>query len=553
MNTLKDSLVERYARDRVKALLDEGSFRELIGPYDGVESPHLADQQIVPQSDDGVVVGKGTLEGVPTVIIAIEGNFQGGGIGEVSGAKIAGALELAIEDNKKGKKTRAVIVFDTGGVRLQEANYGLIAISEIGSAIVELRQYAPVIGIVPGKIGSFGGMSINAGLLSAIIATKEGRIGLNGPEVVELEAGIEEIDSQDRQSIWGMIGGEQRLAMGLVDHLVDDDVDQIKNCLHQIYKDGLSQPRSSQVERYLSLLNSISLEEKVSPLKARELWSESDEVHSGFENDASSQSEQTRGAKWFNLLTKGAESYKRDAESVLCADQDGIRYLCVTAHPEASFYRARNGELGLKEGWMLAKYIREVIEADRNGEKRPIVAIVDVPSQAYGYHEELFGIHQACAASVDAYATARQKGHPIISLVVGKAISGAFLAHGLQANRILALDDEGVNIHVMSKQSAAKITRRTIPELEEATSKVPAMAYDIGSFATLGTLDELIKDVQADQPTNDQVKRIEEKISSTIDLVRMSQHDFSHRLKSDMAVENRVASIKVRKLLKEQW
>ncbi|MDV2883598.1 biotin-independent malonate decarboxylase subunit beta [Alkalihalophilus pseudofirmus] len=552
MNMLKDSLVEKYARDRVRSLLDEGTFKELINPFDGVESPHLRDQGIVPQSDDGVVVAKGKIDGVQAVMIAIEGNFQGGGIGEVSGAKIAGALELALEENKKGHMTRAALIFDTGGVRLQEANYGLLSISEIGSAIVALRQYVPVVGVVPGKVGSFGGMSINSGLLSSIIATKEGRIGLNGPEVVELEAGIEEVDSKDRQGIWGMIGGEQRLAMGLIDHLVDDDVDQIKECIHGVYKNGVGQPRSNQVERYLSFLQSVSVEEKVSPIQARKLWENSSNIEDLSESSVGSNQLLTRGARWFKQLTEGAEE-KNELSSVLCADKGGIRYLCVTANPEASFYRAKDGEVGLVEGWKLAKYIREVIEADNGREKRPIVAIVDVPSQAYGYHEELFGIHQALAASVDAYATARQAGHPVISLVVGKAISGAFLAHGLQSNRILALDDDAVNVHVMSKQSAAKITRRTIQELEEATGKVPAMAYDVRSFSTLGILDDLIEGVNGEAPTFEDVQFIHSKISYAINEVRYSTPDLSHRLKSDFGTKNRAFSVKVRELLREQW
>jgi malonate decarboxylase gamma subunit len=48
----------------------------------------------------------------------------------------------------------------------------------------------------------------------------------------------------------------------------------------------------------------------------------------------------------------------------------------------------------------------------------------------------LLGIHLACAAAVDAYASARLAGHPVIALLVGKAMSGAFLAHGYQAEYV---------------------------------------------------------------------------------------------------------------------
>lgn len=92
-----------------------------------------------------------------------------------------------------------------------------------------------------------------------------------------------------------------------------------------------------------------------------------------------------------------------------------------------------------------------------------------MPSQAYGYNEELVGIHLSLASSSQSYATARQNGHPVIGVIVGNAISGAFLAHGLQSNRLIALNDSAINVQAISKESAARITNRTLEELEKAT------------------------------------------------------------------------------------
>ena len=196
------SFIELKARQRAHALLDEDSYRELLDPFEGVMSPWLGAQGIVPQADDGMVVAKGTINGKPAVVVAIEGAFQGGSMGEVSGAKMAAALELAAEDNRNGIPTQAVLSLETGGVRLQEANLGLAAIADIHAAIVDLRRYTPVVGIVAGTVGCFGGMSIAAALCSYLIVTREARLGLNGPQVIEQEAGIEEYDSRDRPFIW---------------------------------------------------------------------------------------------------------------------------------------------------------------------------------------------------------------------------------------------------------------------------------------------------------------------------------------------------------------
>lgn len=267
------SFVELGARQRARALLDEGSFRELLDPFDRLTSPWLPKQGIVTQADDGVVVAKGTIDGQPALIAAIEGAFQGGSMGEVGGAKIAGALELAVEDNLKGIPTRAVLLLETGGVRLQEANLGLAAIAEIQAAIVELRECQPVIGVIAGSVGCFGGMSIAAGLCSYLVVTREARIGLNGPQVIEQEAGIEEYDSRDRPFIWSLSGGEQRYASGLADAYVADDTDAVREQLHELFALGKPvQPRSRRHAWFLQRLADVDTLEQLDAAAVRALY-----------------------------------------------------------------------------------------------------------------------------------------------------------------------------------------------------------------------------------------------------------------------------------------
>jgi len=199
------------------------------------------------------------------VVIAIEGTFQGGSMGEVSGAKMAGALELAAEDNRNGVPTQAILCLETGGVRLQEANLGLAAIADIHAAIVDLRQYTPVIGIVAGTVGCFGGMSIAAALCSHLIVTREARLGLNGPQVIEQEAGIDEYDSRNRPFIWSMTGGEIRYQSGLVDALVKDGVQAIKTAVNDALAQGVpAQHRSENYAFYLERLSRFDTAQQAS-------------------------------------------------------------------------------------------------------------------------------------------------------------------------------------------------------------------------------------------------------------------------------------------------
>jgi malonate decarboxylase beta subunit len=270
----RKSFVELDARGRAQALLDEGSYRELLGPFERLESPWLLLQGVVPQADDGLIVARGKIGGTDSVILAIEGQFHGGGIGEVSGAKIAAALDLALEDAKKGHTIQVVLLLETGGVRLQEANLGLETIAEINSSLIALRQYVPVVGVIAGMVGCFGGMSISASLCSYLIMTREARLGLNGPEVIEEQSGIEEFDSKDRQLIWGVNGGEQRHATGFADYLAEDDVEAIKECIVEAFGRGIpATHRSEQVDDYLKRLAVIDVSHQLESSEVRNLWS----------------------------------------------------------------------------------------------------------------------------------------------------------------------------------------------------------------------------------------------------------------------------------------
>ncbi|MEO4207458.1 biotin-independent malonate decarboxylase subunit beta [Acinetobacter pittii] len=269
----KQDFIELSARERAKALLDEGTFRELLDPFARVMSPWLIQQNIVPQADDGVVIAKGSIQERPVVLISIEGLFQGGSLGEVGGAKIAGALELAVEDNLKGIPTAAILLLETGGVRLQEANLGLAAIAEIQAAIVNLRQYQPVIAVVAGSVGCFGGMSIAAGLCSYIVMTKEGRLGLNGPQVIEQEAGVQEYNAKDRPFIWSITGGNQRFTSGLADAYVDDDRQKIRQQVIDYLTQGVPhQHRSSNYTFYLEKLQQVDTAEQITQAQVQALY-----------------------------------------------------------------------------------------------------------------------------------------------------------------------------------------------------------------------------------------------------------------------------------------
>jgi malonate decarboxylase beta subunit len=551
-----DSFAEKTARDRVRSLMDPGTFRELLDPFARLESPHLPLQEIVPQSDDGEVVARGRLGDKNALVLSLEGGFQGGSVGEVNGAKIAGALELALKDATDGNLIFPVLILDTGGIRLQEANLGLLAISEIHSAIVALREFVPVIGVIAGRVGCFGGMSIAAALCTFLIGSEVGRLGLNGPEVIEQEAGTDEFDAHDRVLIWQTVGCRRRLAMGQIDLFVDDSVDAIRAAIVTRINNGVMEKQHGMIPRTRDI--------------AAQIQKIQDHTMSDLTPGAAITGVSGRGRRWYNALMKKAtenthENASKDAaenaegKAILAGDAqwgtDTIRAISVVPSPLSRFPRARQGQLGVEEGWGIAAAIWEAIDSDRaSGKiKRAILAIVDVPGQAFGLHEEQLGIHLSLAAAVDAYIAARELGHPVVALIVGKAISGAFLAHGLQASEILALDDASVEIHVMSEASVSRVTRRSLREVAALAQIAPSTARDVHSFASLGGISRLLKVNDANEFSMQSIEEVRDEILQAIQRARADAKTPRSRLDSPAGHASRTMSREVRRMLESQW
>ncbi|PLM26047.1 biotin-independent malonate decarboxylase subunit gamma [Klebsiella pneumoniae] len=238
-----------------------------------------------------------------------------------------------------------------------------------------------------------------------------------------------------------------------------------------------------------------------------------------------------RAALWLNKLAPDAPLMSGLCPSVQVADGqingENVRFIAVVPDANNHYPRAADADQPVK---------------------RPIVAVIDVPSQAYGRREEAFGIHQALAGAAGAYAKARLAGHPVIGLIVGKAMSGAFLAHGYQANRLIAFNDSGVLVHAMGKASAARITLRTVEALEKLAATIPPMAYDVSNYATLGLLSALLDINNPDAPDDHDLSLV----SNTLrDAIADARTDTS--LKCRLGAENRRSSQLVRDRMRASW
>jgi len=173
-----------------------------------------------------VAIGEARLADRRVFVGAQEGEFMGGGVGEVHGAKLVGLFKRALRD----RPDAVLLLAESGGVRLHEANAGLIAVSEVMRALLDTRAAdIPVIVLIGGANGCFGGMGIVARCADQLVISDIGRLAMSGPEVIEASHGVEEFDSRDRALVWRTTGGKHRFLVGDCDQLVEDDVQAFRD------------------------------------------------------------------------------------------------------------------------------------------------------------------------------------------------------------------------------------------------------------------------------------------------------------------------------------
>jgi malonate decarboxylase beta subunit len=280
------SFLECNARQRAVGLVDEGSFTELAGPRDRLSSPHLPVLGEAIQFDDGVVTAVGLIGKRPVFVASQEGRFIGGAVGEVGGAKMVNIVRLArqafdtmsaVKDGLEDARRPAVVIsFDTGGVRLHEANAGLLAHAELIDQFQDCKGKVPVIALIGGRVGCFGGMGFVAAAADVLIMSQNGRIGLTGPEVIEEEMGKEEFDASDRALVYRTTGGKHRYIMGDCNVLVADAVAAFRNAVIDALAvpcaDIDSRRRIGSLEKVEGQLKLVDLCVRLAPKDSRDVW-----------------------------------------------------------------------------------------------------------------------------------------------------------------------------------------------------------------------------------------------------------------------------------------
>jgi acetyl-CoA carboxylase carboxyl transferase subunit beta len=157
---------------------------------------------------DAIVVGSGTLEGMPVIIGAMEFFFMGGSMGSVVGEKVARAAERALAERKP-----LILVSASGGARMQEGVLSLMQMAKISAALGRLAEgRIPYVSVMTDP--TTGGVTASYAMLGDLnVAEPNALIGFAGPRVIEQTI---------RQTLpEGFQRSEFLLEHGMLDFIVD--------------------------------------------------------------------------------------------------------------------------------------------------------------------------------------------------------------------------------------------------------------------------------------------------------------------------------------------
>jgi len=497
-----NSYIEATARQRIHAVID--NFTEMLVPAKQWTSPHLPQLNAAVSFDDGVVIGHGTLGGRRVFAAAQEGGFMGGAVGEVHGAKLVGLMRRAVVE----KPAAVILLAESGGVRLHEANAGLIAVSEVMRAVFAVRAAGiPVIVLIGGSNGCFGGMGIVARCANIVVMSEEARLAMSGPEVIETANGVEEFDSKDRALVWRTTGGKHRYLMGDCQMLVADDTAEFKAAAMQAL-DALSKNAVVALDMSMLMQEQSMLTQRIAQCgndrEPMDIWKKLGITEP--ENIAMLDAEaflqlaklQLKSSPIQEVSTMPGVSVDggdvRDEYWRTIADQLFPHGHHITEHQEFLSGRAQLGDtticvIGTSRhtpiGVEIAlKQAQAVLQTIRDFPQRPILLMVDTQGQRLRHRDEMLGINSYMAHLGKCIELARQSGHKVIALVYDQALSGGFITSGMMADACYALPQ--ATIRVMGLPAMARITKVAEEKLNELAIDNPVFAPGPRNYERMG-------------------------------------------------------------------
>ncbi|APT84263.1 acyl-CoA carboxylase subunit beta [Corynebacterium aquilae] len=414
------------ARERIDALIDEGTFQE-TGMFATHRTTHFGmDKAVAPA--DGVVTGTGAVFGRPVHVASQDFTVMGGSAGETQSNKVAAMMQASATTG-----TPFIFINDSGGARVQEGIDSLSGYGKVFYNNVLLSGLVPQISIISGPCA--GGAAYSPALTDFIIQTRKAQMFITGPGVIKSVTG-EDVTAEQ------LGGADAHMSKAGNIHFVADDDDQAiliaQKLLSFLPQNNTEEPpivnNDDIVEADEELRNIVPVDGKkgydVREIIAR-LVDSGDflEVKAGFAP---------------NLVTGFARIVGRTVGVI--ANQPNVM----------------SGVLDINASDKGSEFIRFC-----NAFNIPLLTLVDVPGFMPGVAQEHGGIIRHGAKMLYAYSAASV---PKITVVLRKSYGGAYLAmcsKDLGADTVFAWPT--AEIAVMGAEGAVNVVFRK--EIEAAEDK----------------------------------------------------------------------------------
>lgn len=425
------------ARERIAALLDEGSFVELDRFVQHRCTNFGQEKKQLP--GEGVTTGYGTVDGRLVYVFAQDFTVEGGSLGEMHANKIVKVQRLSL---KMGAP--CIGLNDSGGARIQEA---MDALSGYGKIFFENTIASGVVPQISAIMGpSAGGAVYSPALTDFIYMVKNtSKMFITGPAVVKSVTG-EEVT---QEALGGAMTHNSK--SGVAHFAAEDDAD----CLTQI--------------RYLlGFLPSNNMEAPPVVDTGDDPMRTDDALNTLLPDNSNAAYDMYDVIK--SIVDNGEyyESQKYFAKNIITcfARMDGSTVGIIANQP-----KVMAGCLDIDASDKSSRFIRFC-----DAFNIPLLNLVDVPGFLPGTHQEYGGIIRHGAKMLYAYSEATV---PKITLVTRKAYGGSYLAmcsQDLGADQVIAWPT--AEIAVMGPAGAANIIFRKDPDVEAKTAEY------IENFAT---------------------------------------------------------------------
>ena len=445
------------ARERLAALLDDGSFQE-----DGAFRRNRTTTFGMDKADmpaDGVVTGSGSVLGRPVHVASQDFTVMGGSAGEAHSIKVTEALKASLMTG-----TPFVFINDSGGARVQEGIDSLSGYGKVFYANVLLSGAVPQISIIAGPCA--GGAAYSPALTDFIIQTRKAHMFITGPGVIKQVTG-EEV-TQDELG-----GADAHMGRSGVVHFVADDDEQallIAKKLLSFLPQNNTEDAPIVDPDYVVEPNEKLRD--ILPVESNKGYDIRDVIREIVDHTDFLEVQ----AGWAQNIVVGFGRIVGRTVGII-ANQPSVM----------------SGVLDIDSSDKASKFVRFC-----NAFNIPVVNLVDVPGFLPGVTQEHNGIIRHGAKMLYAYSAATV---PKITVVLRKAYGGAYLAmcsKDLGADKVFAWPT--AEIAVMGAEGAANVVFRK--EIEAADDKAAKRAELVEEYretfstpymaASRGLVDDII-------------------------------------------------------------